>query len=124
MSKSNKWQLLARAIHESVVKRWQPWTVEDRNFLMVALAGEVGEVANIVKKDIRGDFGPDKKQRDYLKAQLADELADSQVYLYLLAEACGVDLDKAVQVKLDFLMLTRYADRQSQVDQFLAEHKP
>lgn len=60
------------------------WTLND---WMTALAGEVGEAANILKKIRREDFALDDA-RD----ALSDELADVQVYLDQLALAAGIDL--------------------------------
>lgn len=55
-----------------------------------AVLGELGEAANIIKKIERGDFTLDEA-----KAMLADELADVQTYLDLLAHRAGVDLGRA-----------------------------
>src|SRR5690349_2856662 len=52
-----------------------------------ALTGEVGEAANIIKKIHRGDVTLDDARQ-----QLADELADIQTYLDLLAFRAGIDL--------------------------------
>lgn len=56
----------------------------------LALAGEVGEVANVVKKFDRGDFG-----KRTLVERLRDELPDVLIYLVILSETVGVDLTKA-----------------------------
>ncbi len=61
----------------------------------LGLAGEAGEVANLVKKLLR--FGHDKGT-DATPA-LADELADVFTYLLLLADECGVDLMSAYEAK-------------------------
>ena len=55
-----------------------------------ALLGELGEFANIIKKIDRGDF-----TLQDARAELADELADIQTYLDLLALHIDVDLGKA-----------------------------
>ncbi len=70
------------------------WTPND---WMTALAGEIGEAANILKKVRRGDF-----MLIYAKPSLARELADALTYLDLLAEACGgIDLGAAFVTKFN-----------------------
>lgn len=61
---------------------------------MMALVGEVGELANYLKKVDRGDFTLDEKFLD-----IAKELADIQIYLDLLALKLNVDLGKATVAK-------------------------
>lgn len=68
-------------IHQRVVKKWQPGTDEDIRFLALALAGEAGELANLIKKDWRGDL------IDWRKVN--DKIADIRVYLELLSWAAG-----------------------------------
>ena len=61
-----------------------------------ALAGEVGESANIIKKIERGDFTLDEARE-----KLASELADIQTYLDLLALRAGIDLGDATVKKFN-----------------------
>jgi len=67
------------------------WSLGD---WMVAVSGEVGEAANIIKKIRRGDFTVDEARLD-----LADELADVQIYLDILAARAGIDLAEATARK-------------------------
>ena len=61
-------------------------------FYSLGLSGEVGEVANLVKKLHRdGSTG----NAEGIDAELADVLA----YLFLLADFMGVDLEAAYQSK-------------------------
>lgn len=54
------WREKARVIHEQlIVQRWPAYSAEDQRFLMLALSGEVGELANIVKKLWRQDSRPE-----------------------------------------------------------------
>lgn len=55
-----------------------------------AVVGELGELANNLKKIKRGDVTAEEMQQ-----KVADELADVQTYLDLLAFQCGIDLGKA-----------------------------
>jgi len=65
---------------------WSP------NDWMTAVAGEVGEAANLLKKFRRGDMSWDNEEH---VEDLAGELADVQCYLSLLAFRCGIDLAEA-----------------------------
>lgn len=77
------------------------WTLND---WMTALAGEVGEAANILKKVRRGDFtlsSPTASGKRTIRDDLADELADVQTYLDLLAAKARIDLGRATRVKFN-----------------------
>lgn len=69
------------------------WSLND---WMTALAGEVGEAANLLKKVRRNDFTLDEARAD-----LADELADVAIYLDILAAKAGVDLGAAIVRKFN-----------------------
>lgn len=56
-----------------------------------ATLGELGELANIIKKIERGDLTLDEA-----RPLIAQELADTATYLDLLAFRAGVDLGEAV----------------------------
>lgn len=60
----------------------------------LGLSGEVGEVANVVKKQIRDG------RNGQLDDALGAELADVFVYLLLLADECGVDLIAEYEAKV------------------------
>lgn len=68
-----------------------------------ALLGELGELANLIKKVERGDY-----LQQEIQQQIADELADCQTYLDLLAFRCGVNLGQATIDKFN-----RVSDRVS-----------
>lgn len=89
------WQFEIEHIHTHRIKNSgiAPWSVEDTRFLAMALAGEVGELLNFLKKEWRGD------QKDF-KPAIRAELADIRVYLHLVATALKVDIDEAVEEKL------------------------
>jgi len=67
------------------------WSLND---WMVALAGEVGEAANLLKKLRRGDFTLEEVRPD-----LARELADVYTYLDLICHKAGIHLPTAVVEK-------------------------
>lgn len=73
------------------------WSI-DRWFK--ALVGELGEWANISKKVDRGDF---PLGDEVAQLEMANELADAQIYLDLLAFRSGVDLGAAVMSKFNYV---------------------
>ena len=68
------------------------WTLSD---WMTATTGEVGEAANIIKKlnRVRDGIPGNKETEQELRDALADEIADVAIYLDLLAQAAGFDLE-------------------------------
>lgn len=77
-------------------------------YLAVALAGEVGEVCNEIKKNMRGDF-----PMATLEEKLSLELPDVLIYLVLLAEAMDIDLAGAYTAKRE-VNNDKYARRNSE----------
>lgn len=67
----------------------------DSDWLM-AVCGELGELAGVRKKVRRGDITMDEALPD-----LASELADVVIYLDILAFRMGIDLEKAVLNKFN-----------------------
>lgn len=67
-----------------------------------AVAGEVGELCNLTKKILRGDFTVE----EYHDA-LADEMADILIYLDIVALQANINLSKAVIRKFN-----RVSDKQ------------
>jgi len=63
-----------------------------------AVAGETGELCNIIKKIDRGDFTLKEANE---KEILADEAADIICYLDLLCQEAGIDLGTAVVNKFN-----------------------
>lgn len=69
-----------------------------------AAAGEMGEACNVVKKLRRqetGARGAVDPEYDVLCRKLGDEIADTVIYLDLLATFYGIDLAAAVIRKFD-----------------------
>ena len=69
------------------------WSVND---WIVALVGEVGEMANVAKKYRRGDIS-----REEFEDFMGKELPDIQIYLDLLSTQVGVDLGEATILKFN-----------------------
>lgn len=73
------------------------WTLSD---WCTAVLGELGEAANIIKKMNRIRDGiRNKESKDQLETMLMDEIADTFIYLDLLAQAAGFSLNDAVIAK-------------------------
>jgi len=73
------------------------WSLSD---WLVAVTGELGEAANILKKLNRLRDGiPGNSEREtveQLRLELADEIADVYIYLDLFAQAAEIDLERAI----------------------------
>lgn len=85
--------------------RWHPgglasWSLSD---WACALAGEVGELCNVVKKLNRVRDGLQQKAVDAgaLEQALADEIGDVFAYLDLIAQAHGLALEDCVRGKFN-----------------------
>ena len=79
--------------NEEVFPTCKEWNYSD---WFLALVGEVGELGNLLKKLKRQDFTENEIRR-----QLADEIADVQTYLDLLAGHLNINLEKAVRLKFN-----------------------
>lgn len=71
-------------------KKWDKW--EDTKFLAMALAGEVGELLNLLKKKEMGYPISDK--------EISMEIADIEIYLTVLQYVRGHDSDMWAELKL------------------------
>jgi NTP pyrophosphatase (non-canonical NTP hydrolase) len=76
-------------------KLWDPNGVLDEAFHAVELAGETGELCNIIKKRLRERLG--LKGSRASTGQLIGEIGDVLIVLSLLANACNVDLTVAAR---------------------------
>jgi NTP pyrophosphatase (non-canonical NTP hydrolase) len=76
---------------------WSPIGDVDRlRFLALALAGESGELANVIKKSWRdGDDRP-----EFRRQQIIDEVADVANYTHMIAMHLGIDLHAEMLRKL------------------------
>lgn len=84
------------ALHEKMTGHLFPaYSNTDERFLALALCGEAGELANMIKKRWRD--GVD------LSEEIRDEIADIRVYLELLAKCFAIEgekLNRRVEQKL------------------------
>lgn len=83
-------------LHEKLTGPLFPsYSNQDERFLALAICGEAGELANIIKKRWRDGVDMSEEARD--------EIADIRVYLELLAKCFGIEgekLDQRVEQKL------------------------
>lgn len=78
----------------------EDWSLSD---WMTATLGELGEAANIAKKlnRVRDGIPGNDMGEDELRQELADEIADTFIYLDLLAQREGIDLAGAIASKFN-----------------------
>lgn len=83
---------------------------KDPLFSMNALVGELGELANVLKKEEYAYFLPDYKERldkevadgkrETFSAQRLDELGDCLFFFTQLVSACGFNLNQVWKTQL------------------------
>jgi NTP pyrophosphatase (non-canonical NTP hydrolase) len=93
-----KWQQRSREIHERFLRLAQTKgsltsDAEVIRFLALAICGEAGELANLIKKSWRGD--------EISMDEVRDEIADIRIYLEHLSRCLNIDIDSACDHKLD-----------------------
>lgn len=76
------------------------WSLSDWG---IALAGEVGELCNVIKKlnRVRDGLPGNKETPQELSIALWKEMADVYLYLDLIAQAAKIDLPSAVTLKFN-----------------------
>lgn len=96
---------LLRETNLTRCNRWHPeginsWSLSD---WAVAMMGEAGEACNVVKKlnRYRDALTGNAEDERELREKLADEIADTMIYLDLLATAAGIELERAVVRKFN-----------------------
>lgn len=72
-----------------------------KHYVIIALCGEVGELANLFKKYLRGDF--DNLPSDVFRSKLEGELGDILWYLAQAAEIFDMRLNDVAKFNLEKL---------------------
>ena len=92
--------------HEYFEKWWDVESdtgyIHRLEFLTLALTGELGEFANIVKKISRDHMSFKSKPDDERLEHLKEELTDCFIYLMVIANFLDIDLEKQYFKKLEF----------------------
>jgi len=68
----------------------------DAHKWLTAIIGELGEFANMLKKLERGDFADRPNKLDEYKEEMAKELADAVLYMPMIFEFLGQNLEQCV----------------------------
>jgi len=79
----------------------------DLGYLALAMAGEAGEFANMVKKIIRGTMDVNQKE---VRIDMAFELVDVLIYIAMLANLLDIDLAETYGYKRD-INVTRFGTK-------------
>ncbi len=77
-----------------------PKRLQNLEYPTLGLAGEAGEVANVVKK-IQRDFGG--KLTDEIRVRLQDELGDVLWYISACADELGLTLEEIAEFNVEKL---------------------
>lgn len=96
-SKANRERCTSETGFNHALDSWSPaeWTN--------AMAGELGEAANLTKKikrhdqGIRGNVKPEDQDRESLRCRAIHEIADVIIYADLAIQALGGDTSEAVR---------------------------
>jgi NTP pyrophosphatase (non-canonical NTP hydrolase) len=99
---------IARKLNENVSFNMGMTPFERKVFLSLAIAGEVGELANLVKKQWRDGVN---NQEEQIK-----ELADIQIYVNHLWTLLGVDQDQVCADKLREVLKRPFAIKAAQAN--------
>lgn len=70
--------------------------IENLEYLLLCLVGEFGEISNLVKKVLRGDYSLAE-----IKNQLGEEIADIFIYVLKFAYQLDIDIEKQFLLKVD-----------------------
>lgn len=88
-----------REANRSRQAEWDSQGKLSLSYLGNAIAGEVGEACNVIKKLDREALGLRGSRASM--SELAEELADVVIYIDILAERCGIDLELAIVEKFN-----------------------
>lgn len=95
-----------RKVNQARARRWhhsetQPWSGADWSNAMQSEAGEAGNVVKKLRRVETGITGLADPDEDTLLDQLGEEIADTIIYLDLLADYYGIDLWPAIVAKFN-----------------------
>ena len=88
---------ITEEIRKDTIEWFGPNFVNDLGYLGLALSGETGEFANIVKKVMRGTLTYDEALK-----HMREEIIDVFIYVLMLAKALDMDIQAEYQAKREF----------------------
>ena len=88
---------------------WEP----PLEYAALALAGEAGEFANMVKKNWRENRAIGELIRHEQREAMVEELGDCLWYIVLAAERLGVTLEDVAEINIEKLVARNEANRQA-----------
>jgi NTP pyrophosphatase (non-canonical NTP hydrolase) len=111
---------LMKAAYDAVAdsERWFPENVQEPFFSAACMAGEAGEVINLLKKVERGSHPYDEN----MKAQVFEEVADVFTYMLKLAGELGMDLEAEYRKKREINDVRFSARRSLEADDDSGRH--
>lgn len=77
-------------------------TSERLRFLALAIAGEAGELANLIKKEWRGDVLDFRQWLVDKQPEIGAEMADIMLYMNHMANLLSLDLEEEIVKKTVF----------------------
>ncbi|OGI15825.1 hypothetical protein A3K63_00475 [Candidatus Micrarchaeota archaeon RBG_16_49_10] len=91
-----------KAFDERHFKNWNESAdkLEFLQSMVVALVGEIGEFANVVKKAVREKKTLGNEVSGEVLGKLREELTDCFIYIVILANRLGMDLEKEYYRKM------------------------
>jgi dCTP diphosphatase len=81
----------------AAARQWDSY--HDPKSVLLALVGEVGELAELLQW-LPADQARDLAQQEPLHTRVGEEISDVLLYLILLADVVGIDLATAANAKL------------------------
>ena len=76
---------------------WREW---ENIYYSNAVAGEAGELCNVVKKSIGGGTKHDLRSPAEFDRDIKEEIADMAIYLHIFALKLGTKLDALIRLKM------------------------
>ncbi len=96
------WHEDARRVHDHFTNQRPMMTSERLRFLALAIAGEAGELANLIKKEWRGDVLDFRQWLVDKQPEIGAEMADIMLYMNHMANLLSLDLEEEIVKKTVF----------------------
>jgi NTP pyrophosphatase (non-canonical NTP hydrolase) len=70
--------------------------IELLEYLLICMVGEFGEISNVIKKVVRGDY-----KLEEVKEHLSEEVIDILIYVIKLAYQLNIDIEQTYEKKME-----------------------